>query len=427
MGLIKNMASSSWTLSKDPPEWAYTWLGVGPSKSGVDVSELTAKRFTAVLGCIKILSETLASMPIIIYRARDPSNKNKGKDRATDHPLYDILKCAPNDEMPAYSLKETMMEHCTSSGNTFAQIVRNRRGQVISLHLLPWTVTDVRRNIETYKLEYTTNDRGKLVTLPYSEVFHIPGLGFDGIKGYSPIRMAMEAVGIGLAAEQFAASFYGNGTHLGGVLEHPSTMTEQAHKNLKADFESKYRGLANAHSVPILEEGMKFHELGIKPEEAQFIETRRFQIEEIARIYRVPLHMLQDLERSTNNNIEHQSLEFLRDTMMPWFTRWEQWIDFKLLTKEERQQGYHSEFLINAILRGDTKARAEFYNWMRQNGILNADEIRELENWNPQEDEDGNPYPGGRAYLVNGNMISEETAAKQQPRQNGGDNSNAQK
>ena len=382
--------------------------------SGVYVSEDTSKRFTAVFGCIRILSETLASMPVILYKEREPGRKDTGKDRATGHPLYDVLKHAASSEMTAYTFKETMMEHCTTSGNAYAQILRNRNRQVVGLNLLPWKSTEVQRNIRTMSLEYVTNDRGKPVTLPFEEVFHVAGLGFDGVKGYSPIRMAMEAVGLGLAAERFAAEFYGSGTHLGGILRHPGKLSQQAHDNLKRDFENKYKGLSNAHSIPILEEAMEFVQLGMKPEEAQFIETRRFQIEEIARIYRVPLHMLQDLQRSTNNNIEHQSLEFVMYTMLPWFTRWEQYIDFKLLTREERQQGYHAEFLLNALLRGDVKARGDFYNWMRQNGIMNADEIRELENMNPQE---GN---GGKVYFVNGNMISAEAAARQERSQNGG-------
>lgn len=410
MGLIKNL-TESFRLLDEPPNWFYSWIGAGPSKSGVSVSNESAKRFSAVFACIRVLSETLASMPIILYRDKKLGDKSSGKDRAVDHPLYDILHNAPNNEMPSFMLKETLMNHICSSGNGYAQIQRSRRGSVISLNILPWTAVEVTRNPTTYEIEYLTNDRGKYITLNPEEVFHIPGLGFDGIKGYSPIKMAREAVGLGLAAEEFAARFYGNGTHLGGILRHPGTLSESAHKNLKEDFQNKYKGLSNSHEVPILEEGMEFQQLGIKPEEAQFIETRKFQIEEIARIYRVPMHLLQNLDRSTNNNIEHQSLEFVMYTMLPWFTRWEQFINFRLLTREERQQGYFAEFLINALLRGDTQARAEMLHKMRQDGVINADEWRELENMNPQEGGQG------KYYLINGNMISVDTAAKQQPRQ----------
>ncbi|QNB48200.1 phage portal protein [Thermanaerosceptrum fracticalcis] len=418
MGILAKKLLKNFTLADWDKQIKMAIIGT-QSNSGITVNESTAMRFTAVFACIRVLAETLASTPIILYRDRKPGDKSSGKDRAAEHPLYDILKSVPNRYMPSFTFKETMMGHIVTSGNCYAQIIRNRRGQVTELNIIPWTQIEPEQDTETGEIRYKTNDRGKTVYLPFEEVFHIPGLGFDGIKGYSPIRMAMEAVGLGLAAETFAAKFYGQGTHLGGVLEHPGKLGDQAHKNLKSDFEEKYAGIYNSHKVPILEEGMTFKQLGIKPEEAQFIETRKFQIEEIARIYRVPLHLLQNLDRATNNNIEHQSLEFVMYTMLPWFARWEQYINFKLLTKEERQQGYFAEFLINALLRGDTKSRAMMLQLMRQNGVLNADEWRELENMNPQEG------GLGKIYFINGAMVPVETAAQQKkPNQNGGDNVN---
>lgn len=412
MGLIKNM-SDGFHLSGDPPGWFTNWIGGGPSKTGVTVNEQTAMKFTAVFSCIRVLSETLASMPIILYRDRKVGDKTSGKDRAVDHPLYDILKTAPNKEMPSMILKETMMGHICSSGNCYAQIQRNRRGEVLSLNILPWTTTWPERNRDTWEIEYKTNDRGKPVTLPSDQVFHIPGLGFDGIKGYSPIKMAMEAIGLGLAAEEFGATFFSNGANAGGVVEYESRMDDKAKEQFRKSFMEKYGGLGKSSSVLFLENGSKYTKVAIPNNEAQFLETRRFQKEEIASIYRVPLHLIQDLQKSTNNNIEHQSLEFVMYTMLPWFTRWEQFINFKLLTKEDRQKGYFAEFLINALLRGDTQARAEMLHKMRQDGVINADEWRELENMNPQE------AGQGKYYLINGNMISVDTAAKQPPRQSG--------
>jgi len=409
MGLIMKMAKS-FRLSESPPDWFEGWAGIRVSKAGASFNEETAKKFTAVFACIRVLSETLASMPIIIYKDRKVGNKSSGKDRAVDHPLYDLLHNVPNNEMPAYTFKETLMNHICSSGNGYAQIQRNRKGEIISLNILPWTVTDVRRNWETGKLEYWTNDRGKSVKLDPDEVFHIPGLGFDGIKGYSPVKMAMEAIGLGLAAEEFGAHFFSSGANAGGIVEYEGKMDSEAKEQFRKSFMEKYAGLGKSHSVIFLENGSKFTKLAIPNNEAQFLETRRFQIEEIARIYRVPLHLIQDLERSTNNNIEHQSLEFVMYTMLPWFTRWEQFINFKLLTREERQQGYFAEFLVNALLRGDTEARAQMLHLMRQDGVISADEWRELENMNPQEGGQG------KHYLINGNMISVETAAKQPPR-----------
>jgi HK97 family phage portal protein len=415
LGLIKNLSmSEGWHLSGEPSEGFWNWLGFRPSKTGVRFNEETAKRFTAVFACIRVLSETLASMPIILYRDRERGNKASGKDRAVDHPLYDILHDAPNKEMPAFMLKETLMNHICSSGNGYAQIQRNRRGSVISLNLLPWTLTDVQRNQTTWELEYWTNDRGKAIKLNPDEVFHIPGLGFDGIKGYSPIRMAMEAIGLGLAAEEFGAAFFSGGANAGGVVEYDGKMSEPAKETFRKSFMEKYGGLGKSNSVIFLENGSKYTKVAIPNNEAQFLETRRFQKEEVASIYRVPLHLIQDLTRSTNNNIEHQSLEFVMYTMLPWFTRWEQFSNFKLLTREERAQGYFAEFLINALLRGDTDARAKMLHLMRQDGVISADQWRELENMNPQEGGQG------RHYLINGNMISVDTAAKQPPRQSQG-------
>lgn len=406
MGLVKFL------LSQDPDEALFTKLGVNvASKTGLTVNERTAMRLTSVYACIRVLSETLASMPIILYRDRKRGDKSSGKDRAVDHPLYDILHNAPNEEMPAFNFKETLMSHVCSSGNGYAQVIRSRGGTVLSLELLPWTEMDVKRNYETKKIEYWTNDRGKQVKLDPDEVFHIPGLGFDGIKGYSPIRMSMEAVGLGLAAEQFGAEFFGRGSHFSGVITYPGKLQGEKLKDYKENLRETYAGLGKTHQLMTLEDGSTFTPVKIPLQEAQFIEVRKFQIEEIARMYRVPMHLLQNLDRSTNNNIEHQSLEFVMYTMLPWFTRWEQYMNFKLLPKQEREKGYFAEFLINNLLRGDAKSRAYMLHLMRQDGVINADQWRELENMNPQEDGQG------KHYLINGNMISVDTAAKQPPRQ----------
>jgi len=415
LGLIGNILAKNYSV-EDWEKDIRNSLVVRQAKSGVQVNEYTATKFSAVLGCVLVLSQTLASMPLILYRDRKPGDKSSGKDRFVDHPLYDLIKTAPNDEHPAMVFKETMMSHVTLSGNSYAQIIRSRRGEVQSLNILPWWAMDVKRNYDTGKIEYWTNDRGKPVLLDTKEVLHIPGLSFDGVMGYSPVRMAMEAIGLGLAAEHFAAYFYANGANIGGVITMPGHIKDP--ESLKSELGEKFEGLGKAHKVMFLEDGMKFEKVIMPLDEAQFVETRRFQVEEIARIYRVPLHLLQNLDRATNNNIEHQSLEFVMYTMLPWFTRWEQWLNFKLLTKEERQQGLFFEFLLTALLRADTAARAAMLHQMRQDGIINADEWRELENMNPQE----GGY--GRTYFINGNMVSTETAAKQPPRQNSGNGQN---
>lgn len=409
MGFITRIIRNSYSLSdfdRDISKYFYGW----PSKTGVNVNEQTAMTYTAVFSCIRVLSETLASLPLYIYKKR----ANGGKDKATDHPLYDLLLTAPNNEMPSMAFRETLMAHICTSGNCYAFINANRRGQVAELYPVNWMQITPQRNSDTLRLEYKFYDRGKEEIIPSEKVLHIPGLGFDGIKGYSPIHMAMEAVGLGLAAESFGAAFYGNGVNSGGVLEHPNALSDKAYNRLKESLKEEHGGLDNAFNPLILEEGMKFNKITIPPNEAQFLETRRFQLEEIARIYRVPLHLVGNLEKATFSNIEQQALEFIQFTMLPWFSRWEQYINFKLLTKQERQQGYFAEFYINELLRGDAASRSQYLHLMRQDGVINADEWREMEGMNPQE---GNQ---GKTYFMNGNMVSEENADKQMPKQSKG-------
>jgi len=394
--LFRNYSMDDW--SKD----IKNAIGSRHSLSGVRVNEESALRYTAVYACVRVLSETLASLPLHIYQKRPTG----GKDRAYDHPLYEILHSSPNEEMPSVTWRETMMGHILTSGNCYAEITHNGRGNVVSLYPIPWTQIRPIRNKVARVIEYELTDRNQTEIIPAEKILHIPGLGFDGIMGYSPIRMAMEAIGLGLAAESFGARFFGKGTHLGGIIEHPEGMSDKAYERLKKSFAEEYQGLQNSHSTIILEEGAKFSKLGIPPEEAQFLETRKFQRSEIAGIYRVPPHMIADLDRATFSNIEHMSLEFLMYTMRPWIYRWEQYLNWKLLTPMERQLGFFAEFAVTALLRGDTKSQAEALNMARQNGVVNADEWREMIGMNPQ------PGGTGKVYLVNGNMISAETAMK---------------
>ena len=374
-------------------------------QSGVRVSESTALQYTAVYACVRVLSETLASLPLHVYRKRTTGG---GQDRATDHPLYDILHAVPNEEMPSMTWRETAMAHVLTGGNCYSEIALNRRGQVMSLYPIPWTQMEPVRNPKTRKIEYRLNDRGKTETLPADKILHIPGLGFDGIKGYSPVRMAKEAIGLGMAAESFGARFFGSGTHLGGIIEHPQGMSDDAYDRLKNSFEEEYRGLSKSHGTIILEEGAKYNKLGMPLDDAQFLETRKFQKSEIAGIYRVPPHMIADLEKATFSNIEHLSLEFLMYSMRPWIYRWEQYMNWKLFSPPERmERGLFTEFAVTALLRGDTKSQAEALHIARQDGVVNADEWREMIGMNPQE---GN---AGKVYLANGNLRSTEALAKE--------------
>ena len=239
--------------------------------------------------------------------------------------------------------------------------------------------------------------KGNTVTLRPEDVLHIPGLGFDGLVGYSPIAMAKNAIGLAIATEEYGAKFFANGAAPGGVLEHPGTIKDP--QRVREAWQSQFGGSGNANKIAVLEEGMKYTPISISPEQAQFLETRKFQINEIARIFRVPPHMVGDLEKSSFSNIEQQSLEFVKYTLDPWVVRWEQAISRTLLTPEEKKC-YFAKFNLDGLLRGDYQSRMNGYAIGRQNGWMSANDIRELENLDRIP-----PEEGGDLYLINGNML----------------------
>ena len=390
--------------SRDKPKNGLNGSGYsflfGSTASGKAVNERSAMQMTAVYACVRILSEAVASLPLHMYRYNDTGSKEK----ALTHPLYGILHDEPNPEMSAFSFRETLMAHLLLWGNGFAQIIRNGRGEVVSLYpLMPDRMTVDRDSRGRLFYEYTRSDGdartpgGKsTVTLAPSDVLHIPGLGFDGLVGYSPIAMAKQSIGMGLACDEYGASFYQNGAQPGGVLEHPGVVKDP--KRVRESWNAIYQGSANAHRVAVLEEGMSYKPISISPEQAQFLQTRKFQIEEIARIFRVPPHMVGDLDKSSFSNIEQQSLEFVKYSLSPWISRWEQSIHRTLLLPSEKQR-FFVRFNVEGLLRGDYKSRMDGYAVARQNGWMSANDIRELENLDRIPPEDG-----GDLFLINGNM-----------------------
>ena len=377
----------------------------GSATSGKTVNEKTAMQTTAVYACVRILAETIASLPLHTYR----HNEN-GKEKAIEHPIYNLLADEPNSEMTSFVFRETLMSHLLLWGNAYAQIIRDGRGNVIGLYpLLPNKMTVNRSsNGEIYYIysrysdENPNIERYGDVYLQNHEVLHIPGLGFDGLVGYSPIAMAKNAVGMSIACEEYGASFFANGANPGGVLEHPGVVKDPA--RVRESWNSVYQGTGNAHKVAVLEEGMKFQSIGIPPEQAQFLETRKFQINEIARLFRIPPHMVGDLEKSSFSNIEQQSLEFVKYTLDPWVIRWEQAMKKALLLPSEKKD-YFIKFNVDGLLRGDYQSRMNGYATGRQNGWLSSNDIRELENLNRIPEE-----LGGDLYLVNGNMTKLQEA-----------------
>jgi HK97 family phage portal protein len=356
------------------------------------VATSTAMKYSALFACVRVLSETLAAMPVMLYR----KSKNGDREQANDLAVYDILHNAPNDEMSPFSLKESCMISLNTGGNAVCERMVDAYGGLVGLYPYPWSKVSIERDIATRRLVYRVTDGTNQKTLTRQQVFHIPGMSFDGVVGLSPIEYAASAIRLGLSYEQFGNRFYDNGAHASGAFTHPGALSESAFQRLKEDLTKNYAGLRNTGKPLILEEGMKFEPFMIKPVDAQLIESKKFQIEDVSRIYRVPLHLIGNLDRATFSNIEHLSLEFVMYTMLPWFKRWEEAINAQLLTRLERQAGYYTEFKVDALLRGDASSRATAYATGRQWGWLSVNDIRRLENMNP--------IPNGDIYLQPLNM-----------------------
>lgn len=401
MGLINKLFKS-----RDYPKIDNRTVGssysfyMGGSSAGKNVNERSAMQMTAVYSCVRILAEAVAGLPLHLYRYKEDG----GKERAIDNNLYHLLHDEPNKEMSSFIFRETLMTHLLLWGNAYAQIIRNGKGEVVALYPLMPNKMQVDRdeNGELYYIYTRSSDEAKTmegvtVYLTPRDVLHIPGLGFDGLVGYSPIAMAKNAIGLAIATEEYGAKFFANGAAPSGVLEHPGTIKDPS--RLRENWNSTFGGSANSGKVAVLEEGMKYTPISISPEQAQFLETRKFQIDEIARIFRVPPHMVGDLEKSSFSNIEQQSLEFVKYTLDPWVIRWEQSLSRALLNEDEKRK-YFFKFNLEGLLRGDYESRMSGYAVARQNGWMSANDIRELENMDKIPAEDG-----GDLYLINGNML----------------------
>lgn len=398
MGVMSRLKHERRALTES--EWLLKALGVHDSYTGRSVGVDQALTSTAVFGCVRIIAESVGSLPLPVYRRLQP----QGKERDPRHPLYRLLHDAPNPEMIALAFREALTGHTLLRGNGYAEIQRDEAERVIAL----WPLRPDRMRVtrdEAGELAYVYDlPEGKPVRLPTFNVLHLPGFGGDGLTGYSVISYFREAVALALAVEEYGGRFFGNNARPGGVLQVQKTLSPEAAKRLKTSWETLQGGLANAHRVAVLEEGVTWQQVGIPPEDAQFLETRRFQTTEIARIFRVPPHMIGDLERATFSNIEHQSLEFVMHTLRPWLVRWEQALGRDVFARQPGGSTRFAEHLVDGLLRGDAKARADALAVQRQNGVITANEWREIEN--------RNPHPDGDALLVNGNMIPATQAGR---------------
>lgn len=371
----------------------------GKANSGENVNEKTAMQIVAVYACVRLLSESVASLPLHLYKVVDD-----GKVKALDHPLYKILYREPNPEMTSFTLRETMMTSLLLWGNAYAQIIRDGRNNVLALYpLLPENVeVDRDENGQIYYIYHAYTDEkpgetNKDIYFRRDEVLHVTGLSFNGLVGFSPIAMMKNALGTTLAVERYGSAFFKNGAQPAGVLEHPGTLKDP--QKIRDRWSDVYGGANNAHKVAVLEEGMHYKPISLPPEDSQFLSTREFGVEEICRIFGVPPHMVQDLKRSTFSNIEHQGIQFVQHTLRPWLERFEQAIIKDLLLEDERDD-YFPKFNVDGLLRGDYKSRMEGYAIGFSNGFLSPNDIRRLENMDLIPDEEG-----GNVYVANGSYV----------------------
>jgi HK97 family phage portal protein len=375
------------------PFWSYVdTIALGrESEAGIKISNSSALTSIPYFSGVNLISQTLAQVPLILYKRLSP----RGKERGYQHQLYRILHEEPNEFMSAFTFKETLQGHLLTWGNAYAEIDWEPRQKIVRA-LYPLRPDRMQVVWEDGKIVYKyalPGDTGG--KLPAWRILHIPGFGFDGLVGYDPITLAREAIGLSKATEKFGARFFKRGSALNGVITHPGRLSQKANENMRKSWEELHSGLDNQHRVAILEEGVTYKDIGIPPDNAQFLETRKFQVSEIARFLRVPPHMIGDLEKATFSNIEHQGIEYVVYTMSPWFTRWEQGINRKCLSPADRLE-YFSEFLAEGLLRGDSQARASFYKELFQMASISPNDIREKENMNP--------YEGGDIYVLPLNM-----------------------
>jgi HK97 family phage portal protein len=360
-----------------PANWLVDYLGGAKTTAGVEVNEKTAEGIPAIYACVHVISETVGQLPLKLYRKQG----SKGKTPDTDHPLYTVLHDLANPNLTAMQFREMQTRHLAIWGRAYAMIQRDRRGDIVAL----WPLHPARMFVEydslsrkVFKYWMGKGQYKEWVHNPEKpDIMHLHINSDDGLDGRSPLQINRESLGITLAGEQYVGSWFGNGAIPGIIASHPGKLSPNAKENIRKSWLEKFMGAKKANKFAILEEGIQIHVVGVDPEKSQLDKLRNAQIEAAARIYRVPLFMIQNQTKDTSwgSGIEQQMIGFINLTMMPWFTQWQQVIKRDLLT---RQSWYTHEalFIVNSLMRGDFKARVEAYASARQNGWLNGDEIR---------------------------------------------------
>lgn len=388
MGFLQRFIQPEKRLSlQELDAWMDRSLAGYPTASGVDVNDQTALSCMAVYAAVRLISETIGSLPGHVMR-----HTEMGKEKALTHPLYSIIHEQPNPEQTAMEWRETAMCHLLLRGNHYSEKQYDQAGRLIALWPIhPDRVKIERASANAALIYRITVPGGGEVRYSPEQVLHLRGLGANGVTGFSPIAMARQAIGLAIAAQEYGARLFANDTRPGGVLEHPGKLNDAAHKRLRESVENLHQGLGNAHRMMILEEGMKWSQVGINPDDAQFLESRKFSVTEIARMFNLPPHFLRDLERATFSNIEQQAIEFVVYTLRPWVVRFEQRLKIELLSPQDRVTHF-IKFNVDGLLRGDIQTRYNAYHIAKQDGWINSDEIRELEDMNPIPGGDGQDY-----------------------------------
>jgi HK97 family phage portal protein len=369
----------------------FQYPGASSSGTGVYITEDNALSYSAVWAAVHLIASQVGNLPLVLFK-----KDGEGKVRYEAHPLYRLLHDRPNPEMSSMVMRETMQAHVLTYGNAYAEIERDNGNRPIALWpITPDRVHQVRDRIGQLRYRVSQIGGGEVLLDPM-DTLHVPGLGFDGLTGYGVIDKMKESIGLGLAAERFGGTFFGNGSTFGGVFEHPGKLSDGARKNFIDSVNAKHQGVDKAHRFIVVEEGMKYSRFGVDPDHAQFLETRLFQIDEVARWLNVPPHKLKNLLRSTNNNIEHQNLEYYIDCLSTWCNRWEQEYEYKLIASSERNQ-QSIEHIVEGLLRGDVASRGEWHSKQFNTAAITPNEIRKSEN--------RNPLKGGDRAFVPLNMI----------------------
>jgi len=389
---VEEARSSPENASTNFSAWLDTLDSAGGTGSGVSISNESAMRQVAVMACVRLLSETLAAQPFAVYRR----TSSGGKEYASDHDVHPVLHDAWNAYQTSFVGRETMQAQAVNRGNTYAVIERDGGGYLMGLWPVPYNCIEpvIWNGGLWYRITSDGTEQLGIAPGLYAakDILHIPGLGFDGIRGYNPIMLAREAVGLGSAAERFGAQFYGNGARMSGLLTTDQPVNEGQAKTLQKSWNEIHGGVYNSHKTALLTHGIKYTALSVNPDEAQFLDTRKYQLSEIARLFRIPPSMIgaSSGDSATYANHEQRMLEFAQMSQRPWNVKWEQECNRKLFTPRERGR-YFVEFNMDAILRADIKTRYESYalgvdRWLTRN------EIRDLEN--------RNPVPGGDGFNV---------------------------